>query len=79
MRPPVAVDDRLADLRLQQQDALDPLRRDVVAARVDDDVLLAVGDLEVAVGVDLADVAGVQPAVAQRLGGRRLVAASSRA
>ena len=42
---------------------------DVLAA-ADDHVLLAVGDEEVAVGVDLADVAGVEPAVADRLGGR---------
>ena len=67
MRLAVAVDDHLADLRLQRQNAFDPLRRDVVAARVDDDVLLAVGDLEEAVLIDHADVAGVQPAIAQHL------------
>ena len=64
MRPAVAVDHRLGDLGLQQQQALDALRREVVAAGVDDDVLLAVGDLEIAVGVEHADIAGVQPAVA---------------
>ena len=39
----------------------------------DDDVLFAAGDLDEAVGVDLADVAGVQPAVDDRLAGRLLV------
>src|SRR5205814_7359570 len=33
------------------------------------EVLLAVGDVEVAVGVDAADVAGVEPAVLHGLGG----------
>ena len=41
---------------------------DVEAAR-DDHVLLAVGDVQVALGVDVADVAGVQPAVDDGLGG----------
>ena len=43
---------------------------EVLAAGGDDDVLLAAGDLEEAVVVELADVAGVQPAVDQRVGGR---------
>src|SRR5712691_1829824 len=48
---------------------LDLDRRDVLAAR-DDDVLLAVAQLDVAVGVPDADVARVEPAAAERLGGR---------
>ena len=52
---------------------LEVRRRDVLAARGDDDVLLAAGDLDEAVGVDLAEVAGVQPAVDDRLAGRLLV------
>ncbi len=52
---------------------LDHGRRDVLAARGDDEFLLAPGDREVAVLVEGADVAGVEPAVGQRLGGRRLV------
>ena len=49
---------------------LDVRRRHVLAGRVDDELLLAVDDLEVAVLVELADVAGVQPAVGvDRLGG----------
>ena len=73
MRPAVAVDHRLGDLRLQRQQALDARRRHHVAARILDEVLLAVGDLDVAVGIDQADVAGVQPAVLDRRGGCRLV------
>ena len=42
---------------------LDVRRRHVLAGGVDDQLLLAVDDREVAVGVELADVAGVQPAV----------------
>src|SRR4051812_15336277 len=53
---------------MRAQHLLDLARIDVVAAD-DDHVLLAVADVEIAVGVDLADVAGIEPAVAQRLGG----------
>ena len=42
---------------------------DVLAARGDDELLLAVDDLEVAVLVDRADVARVQPAVDDRFVG----------
>ncbi|GFH75430.1 hypothetical protein Sgou_01000 [Streptomyces gougerotii] len=52
---------------------LDHGRSDVLAARGDDDLLLAAGDREVAVLVEGADVPGVEPAVGQRLTGRRLV------
>src|SRR3546814_1420193 len=52
----IAVDHGLADLRLEGEKALDALRCDIVAARVDDDVLLPVGDLEITVAVDHADV-----------------------
>ena len=63
-------------LRLGQ--ALDRLRRDVLAARGDDQVLLAVGDLEEPVRVEQADVAGVEPAVAvDRLGGGLRASGSS--
>ena len=53
---------------------LDVGRRQVLAAGGDDQVLLAVLDVEVAVAVDLADVAGVQPAVDDRRRRRLLVA-----
>ena len=56
--------------------AFEVLRRDVLAAGGDDQVLLAVGDAQEALGVELADVAGVQPAVGvDRLGGGALVLA----
>ena len=42
-------------------------RVDVLAA-ADDDVLQPVDDVEVAVGVEAAEVAGVEPAVGERLG-----------
>src|SRR5262245_34888555 len=64
VRPLVAMDHGLNDLRLEAQKALDPRRRDVVAAGEDDDVLLAVGDAQEVVGVEGADIAGMQPAVA---------------
>ena len=53
---------------------LEVLRRDVLAAGGDDDVLLAVGDHEEAVVVDVPDVAGVHEALVVE---RRAVAASS--
>src|SRR5262249_59270783 len=42
---------------------------DVLAAGRDDDLLLPTGDLEEGFVVQLADVAGVEPAVGQRLPG----------
>ena len=47
---------------------LDLDARDVLTAR-DDDVLGPVGDLDVAVGVGHREVAGVEPAAAEGLGG----------
>jgi hypothetical protein len=61
--PAVADHDRLADVLVGLRQVLDRLRRDVLAARGDDDVLLAVGDPQEAAAVDLADVAGVEPPV----------------
>src|SRR5215211_8593775 len=62
--PAVADRDRLADQRAGRLDlGLDVGRRHVLAGGVDDQLLLAVDDLQVAVLVELADVAGVQPAV----------------
>jgi hypothetical protein len=51
---------------------LEVLGRDVLAAGGDDDVLLAVGDHEVAVLVDVADVAGVDEALLVERRPRRL-------
>src|SRR4029077_8485210 len=45
-------------------------RRDVLSARGLEQILLPVGDLQEAVFIKLADVAGFQPTVDQRLPGR---------
>src|SRR5579872_7486103 len=58
----------LGDRGMLVEHLLDLARVDVVAA-ADDQVLLAVHDVEVAVLVDPGQVAGVEPAVADRLGG----------
>ena len=60
---------RFADLRVLVEHLLDLARVDVVAA-ADDQVLLAVDDVEVAVLVDAGHVAAVEPAAAHRLRGR---------
>ena len=59
---PMTID--LRDVRADRlEHALDVARRDVLAAGGLDEVLLAVGDLQEAVGVDLTDVAGLEEAV----------------
>src|SRR3546814_9729893 len=68
----VADHHRLLDEGRHLELVLDLRRADVLAARGDDDVLLAVGDLEEAVGIELADVAGVEPALGVHRLGRRL-------
>ena len=56
------------------QPVLEHGRGDVLAAGGDQDLLLAAGDPDEALVVDLAEVAGVEPAVGvERLGGRRVV------
>ena len=72
IRPVVAVDQGLADERVLLEEALDVGRGQVLAAGGDDQLFLAVDDLEVAVAVQLADVAGVQPALGVDQLGRRL-------
>ena len=70
----VAEDDRFGDERAPLEDGLDRLRRDLLSAGRHQQILLAIGDRQVAVGVDRADVAGVKPAVLEDLGrGLRLV------
>src|SRR5205814_10436292 len=62
--PAITDDHDLADqLARRLESALDRLRRDVLAAARLDEVLLAIGDAQVIVRVDVADVAGVEPAV----------------
>jgi hypothetical protein len=41
---------------------LDGLRRDKLSARSLDQIFLAVGDGKISIGVDVADVAGFEPA-----------------
>ena len=75
-RSPSTTASATSGLRLSS--ALDRLRRDLLAAGRDEQVLLAVGDRQVAVGVDRADVAGVEPAVAGALRRSRPACCSSR-
>ena len=75
----VADHQALADQPVRAHPVLQHRRRDVLAAGGDDQLLLAAGDPHEAVVVDLADVAGVEPAVRSSASvGRVLVAASSR-
>src|SRR5438093_4900775 len=69
----VADDERLRDEPGRLQLVLEVLRRDVLAARGDDDVLLAVGHPKESVVVELADVAAVEPPVAGQDRSRRLL------
>ncbi len=64
---------RLTDQWVGPQTVLEHRRGDVLAAGGHDELLLAADDLEEPVGVDLAEIAGVEPAVLDRLGGRRVV------
>jgi hypothetical protein len=60
----VADHDRLADQRARRLDArLDVRGRHVLAGCVDDQLLLAVDDPQEALGVELTDIAGGEPAV----------------
>ena len=73
-RAPVADHDRVRDLGVRLEVVLEVRGRDVLAARRDEDVLLAVGDRDEAVVVDLGDVARVEPAVGvEHLARRRFV------
>ena len=69
----LAADHRLIDARIGQQQPLEIARHHFLAVGQHQQLLLAAGDLEKAVGVELAQVAGVQPAVADGLGRRRRV------
>ena len=68
VRPPVADHHRVGDVRTEFELVFDLGGRDVLAAGRDHDVALAVAEPQRAIGVQRADVAGVEPAVPQRLG-----------
>src|SRR4029453_4825700 len=68
-RLPVTDDEDLPDQRVRPQPVFEHRRSHVLAAGRDDDLLGAAGDAEEPVVVELADVAGAEPAVGHRLGG----------
>ena len=56
------------------EDRFDRLRRDLLPAGGDEQILLSIGNRQVAFRIDVPDVAGVEPSVLQHIGGRlRLV------
>ncbi len=68
--PAVAEYHRLGDIRLERQIAFDARRRDRLAAGILDEVALAVGDPDIAVIIEEADIAGLEPAVFEGSRGR---------
>src|SRR5580704_14487940 len=58
---------------MRPQTVLEHRGRDVLAARSDDRLLLASGDRQIAVIIELTDVAGPEPAVVDRFTRRLLV------
>ena len=60
---PVAEDGGVEDERARLERILDGLRRDVFSARGFQQILFPVGDVQVAVRVEVADVAGAKPTV----------------
>src|ERR687892_2012129 len=60
----------LADGWVLEIDLLDVLGRYVLAAGEDEDLRRATHELQVSVAVEPAEVAGAEPAVRERLGGR---------
>src|SRR6266446_8067732 len=70
VRPAVAEYHRLGDFRLERQIAFNVRRRDRLAAGTLDEVALAVGDPDVAVIIEEADIAGLEPAVFEGSRGR---------
>src|SRR5438876_1126271 len=66
-RTAVTEHDRLADASVAAELGLHRPRRHVLSARGLEQVLLAIGDLQVAVLVELADIAGLEPAIHQVL------------
>src|SRR5690625_358762 len=69
----VADDHALADQRMRAHDVLHHRRCDVLTARGDEDLLLTPGDADEPLLVDLAHVAGVEPAVLEYVGCRLVI------
>lgn len=64
---------RLAHVGARLECGFDPARAHVLAARGDDDVLLAINDEQIAIFVERTDVACQDDRAIDRLCGRRLV------
>ena len=62
----IAVDDRFGDVATVTEGRLDVDRSDVLAARGDDQVLLAAGDGQVPIVAQGSEIAGAQPAVGRK-------------
>ena len=75
--PAIAVDHGLIDAGIAEQQPLDLRWRNLFAVGQHQKVLLSAGDVQEAVVIEPAQVAGVQPAVADGLGGRRAGSSSS--
>src|SRR6516164_2649158 len=60
---PVADDQHLPDVRLALEEMFELLRRHILAARRLEQMLLAAGNHEVTVRIQLSEVTGVEPAV----------------
>ena len=70
MRALVAIDHGLSDFRFDGQHTFYTLRGDVVPTRIHNDVFFAVGDADIAVFVDVPNIAGMKPTVPYYLRGR---------
>lgn len=70
IRPLIAADDGVLDKRQRCQVHFEVGRRDIFAAGGDDEILLAPGDVQEAIGVEMAGVAGVKPAAGESASSR---------
>src|SRR5579864_2382969 len=73
MRAPFTHDERLIDVYGTQDRRLDASWSDKFSARSFEELVLAIGDPQVPCGVDLPDIPGVIPSVAQCLRSRGFV------
>src|SRR4029078_6959195 len=70
---PIANHNRLADERARLEQIVDLARRDILAARGDHDVFLAVDNAKASVRGALGHIAGMKPALAKNIARGRLV------